>query len=71
MPQTFHVKKIDNNKYVCKGDVFNNLNEILEFVDKHYSCVDFNIEVRIADENTKAFWSLVKFVGRPLKSSTI
>ena len=71
MPKTFHVKKIDNNKYVCKGGCFTNLNEIIEAIEKQYSCIEFNIEVRMADKNTNAFWSLGEFLGRIPKSPTI
>lgn len=71
MNKIFHVKKIDNNKYVCKGGCFNSLNEISEAIEKQYSCIEFIMVVRMADENTKAFWSLGEFIGRIPKSTTI
>jgi hypothetical protein len=53
---TFHVSRLDKEKYVCKGSLFPSLDEVTKFIETSYHCDDFIMIVRQADENTKSYW---------------
>jgi len=57
--ETFHVYTINTNLYVCKGKSFSSLDDVVKFIKTSYRCVDYHIEIQIADEHTKAFWESV------------